>query len=42
MSHLLCNKKPAITSGECAYGILHFEEGYILSRDELLSGDELL
>jgi hypothetical protein len=26
MSHLSCNRKPAITSGECVYGILHFEE----------------
>jgi hypothetical protein len=37
MSHLSYNRKPAITSAECVYGILHFEEiSLSLSRHELL------
>jgi hypothetical protein len=32
---LLNNRKPAITSGECVFGILYFEE-VSLSRHELL------
>jgi hypothetical protein len=35
MSHLIYNRKPAITSRECVYEILHFEE-VSLSRHELL------